>query len=90
MELWLSLTCMVIVMTINLVGLYNSNFKDNLPQCVGMVAIVMWTMAEIASLYRSGACSTNTLLYVALTLYCVGTAVKVVHHVRRASKAAEA
>lgn len=90
MELWLSLTCLVIVMAINIVGLYNSNFKDNLPQCVGMVAIVLWAMAESALLYRSGACSTNTLLYVALTLYCVGTAVKVMYHVRRTSKTAEA
>ncbi len=86
MEFAISLTCLAIIVAISGIGLYYSKFKDNLFQCLGMIGLAFWAMSEMSTLVKYEHCNTSVLLHVALALYFMGTAAKVVAYARRDRK----
>lgn len=62
------------------VGLYSVRYRDNWPQCLGLVLLAIWSAAEVAAVLQGHAVESRDLaLYLGLGAFAAGTALKVVH-----------
>lgn len=77
----LSIALLLAVLVLCTVALYSNAYRDNWPQCVGLVLLATWCAAEMAAVVQGHLVEPRDMtMYLALTAFALGTALKVRHH----------
>ncbi len=78
---YVSAACLFVVAAICLVGIVSKHYRDNWLQLLGLIGLVWWSLARaIEMLSRDHVGNYQLLSHVSLTLFAIGTAIKVWEH----------
>lgn len=85
MELALSFVSLWGLLALVVWGLFSRWYDENLAQCVGLVCILVWALAELHTLHRFRWVSvSDNLLHVGLFIFALGTASRAAYYARKA------